>query len=183
MHGCQQAHGVHYWDTYAPVVTWQTVQLFLILSLILGWQSHQLDFVMAYPQAPAEMLLFMHLPQGFRHDGMSRKTHALKLVHNVYGQKQEGPIWNKYMDQGMKEIGFKLSTFDPCLYYRGSIVFLVYIDDCIIFGHDGPSIDTVDADLRVCSHHFTDDDQGDIGDFLGIQVQRFPDGSIQLSQP
>ena len=52
--GGQQVHGVHYWDTYAPVVTWQTVRLFLILSLILGWQSCQLDFVMAYPQAPVE---------------------------------------------------------------------------------------------------------------------------------
>ena len=35
MHGSQQVHIVHYWDTYAPVVTWQTVRLFLILSLIL----------------------------------------------------------------------------------------------------------------------------------------------------
>ena len=70
MHRGQQVHGVHYWDTYAPVVTWQTMQLFLILSLILGWQRCQLDFVMAYPQAPAEMPLFTHLPQGFRHDRM-----------------------------------------------------------------------------------------------------------------
>ena len=83
VHGGQQVHGVHYWDTYAPVVTWQTVRLFLILSLILGWQSRQLDFVIACPQAPAEILLYMRLPQGYRCDGVSRKTHALKLVRNV----------------------------------------------------------------------------------------------------
>ena len=65
VHGGQQEHGVHYWDTYAPVVTWQTVRFFLILSLLLGWQSRQLDFVMAYPQAPAEMPLYMRLPQGY----------------------------------------------------------------------------------------------------------------------
>ena len=62
VHGGQQEHGIHYWDTYAPVVTWQTVRLFLVLSLLLGWQSRQLDFVMAYPQAPAEMPLYMRLP-------------------------------------------------------------------------------------------------------------------------
>ena len=107
---------------------------------------------------------------------MSRKTHALKLVRNVYGQKQAGRVWNKYMDQGI-EIGFKPSSFDPCLYYQGSIIFLVYSDDCIIFGPDRPSIDAVVADLQVCSHRFTVDDQGDIGDFLGIQVQKFPDGT------
>ena len=39
VHEGQQEHGVHYWDTYAPVVTWQIVRLFLILSILLGWQS------------------------------------------------------------------------------------------------------------------------------------------------
>ena len=34
VHGGQQVHGVHYWDTCTPVVTWQTVRLFLILSLM-----------------------------------------------------------------------------------------------------------------------------------------------------
>ena len=66
VHGAQQEHGVHYWDTYALVVTWQTVRLFLILSLLLGWQSRQLDFVMAYPQALAEMPLYMRLLQGYQ---------------------------------------------------------------------------------------------------------------------
>ena len=86
VHGGQHEHGVHYWDTYAPVVTWQTVWFFLILSILLGWHSRQLDFVMAYPQAPAEMPLYMWLLQGYKHNGMTRKTHALKLLRNEYGQ-------------------------------------------------------------------------------------------------
>ena len=100
VHGGQQEHGVHYWDTYAPVVTWQTVRLFLILSILLGWRSRQLDFVMAYPQAPAEMPLYMRLLQGYKRNGITRKTHALRLLRNVYGQKQAGRVWNKFMDQG-----------------------------------------------------------------------------------
>ena len=154
-----------------------------LYHLILGWQSRQLDFVMAYPQAPAEMPLYMWLPQGYRCDRVSRKMHALKSVCNVYGQKQAGRVWNKYMNQGMKEIGFTPSSFDPCLYYRGSIIFLVYINDCIIFGPDSSSIDTVVEDLQACSHRFTIDNQGDIGDFLVIQVTRFLDGYVQLTQP
>ena len=164
-------------------MTWHTARFLLILSIILGWQSCQLDFGMAYPKAPAEMPLSMRLPQGYKCEGISRKTHALKLVRNVYGQKQAGRVWNKYMDQSMNEIGFKPSTIDPCLYYRGEIIFLVYIDDCLIFGPTGHSIDSVVADLHACSHRFTADDQGDIRDFLGIQVQKLSDGTIQLSQP
>ena len=79
MHGGQQEHGVHHWDTYAPVVTWQTMQFFFVLSLLLGWRSQQLDFVMAYPQAPAEMPLYLRLPQGYKQKGMTRKSHMLKL--------------------------------------------------------------------------------------------------------
>ena len=87
------------------------------------------------------------------------------------------------MDQGMREIGFKPSKFDPCLYYRGSVVFLVYIEDCIVFGPSNQAIEQVVTDLRACSRQFTVDDQGDVGDFLGIQVQKQEDGSIMLMQP
>ena len=125
VHRGQQVHGVHYWDTYTPVVTWQTVRFFLILSLLLGWQSCQLDFVMAYPQAPDEMPLYLRLPQGYKQKRMTQKPHVLKLKCNVYRQKQAGRVWNQYMDQGMKFIGFTPSKFDPCLYYHKSIIFLV----------------------------------------------------------
>ena len=183
VHGGQQEHGVHYWDTYAPVVTWQMVRFFLILFILLGWHSRQLDFVLAYPQAPAEMPLYMWLPQSYKRNGMIRKTHALKLICNVYGQKQAGRVWNKYMDQGMHEIGFMPSKFDPCLYYRGSVIFLVYIDDCIVFGPDDQSVNRVVTNLRTCSQCFTIHDQTDIGDFLGVQVQKQDDGFIKLTPP
>ena len=83
----------------------------------------------------------------------------------------------------MKDIGFTPSKFDPCLYYRGSVIFLVYIDDCIVFGPNTQALDQVVKDLRSCPQQFTIDDQGDVGDFLGIQIKRETDGSIHLSQP
>ena len=58
------------------------------------------------------------------------------------------------------------------------MVFLVYIDDCIVFGPDNQV-----TNLYTCSQHFTVDDQGNIGDFLGIQVQKQDDRSIRLTQP
>ena len=106
MHGGQQEYGIHYWETYAPVVTWQTLRIFRILSLKQGLASCQLDFVMAYPQAPAEKQLYMRLPQGYHCKGITKDTHVLKLIRNIYGQKQAGRVWNKYLDEGMKEVGF-----------------------------------------------------------------------------
>ena len=142
---------MHYWATYAPVVTRQMVRLFLILSILLGCQSRQLDFVMAYPQVPAEMLLYMRLLQGYQCHGMTRKTHALKLICNMYGKKQAGCVWNTFMDKGMRDIGFTPTKIDPCIYYHSPVVFLIYIDDCIMFGPDARAINQVVTDLRSCS--------------------------------
>ena len=114
---------------------------------------------------------------------MTRKTHVLKLKRNVYGQKQAGRVWNQYMDQGMRSIGFKPSKFDPCLYYRNSVIFLAYIDDCIVFGPNNRAIDDVVTDLCNSSQNFMIDDQGEVGNFLGIQIQKRDDGSIVLTQP
>ena len=102
-----------------------------------GWHSKQMDFVLAYPHAPAEVPLYMCFPKGYEFkDGISEDTHVLKLTKNIYGQKQAGRVWNKYLDEGLGEIGFKPSKLNPFLYFRGCIALLVYIDDCIMFGPD-----------------------------------------------
>ena len=112
-----------------------------------------------------------------------RKTHTLKLLCNIYGQRQARRVWNKFMDQGLSEIGFKPSKFDPCLYYHGPIVSLLYIGDLIFFGPSNQDIEEVVADLHACSRQFMFENRGDVGDFLGIQVQKQEDGSIMLTQP
>jgi hypothetical protein len=38
-HGGEQVEGLNYWDTYAPVVSWRTVHLVLILSLLADLKS------------------------------------------------------------------------------------------------------------------------------------------------
>ena len=50
-HGGMQTWGVDYWETYAPVVNWLSVRLLLILSVIYGYHSRSIDFIMAFPQA------------------------------------------------------------------------------------------------------------------------------------
>ena len=50
-HGGQTIQGLHYQNTYAPVVTWTTIRFLLTLSLINNWHTRQIDFILAYPQA------------------------------------------------------------------------------------------------------------------------------------
>ncbi len=66
LHGGKQVYGMNYFETYAPVVTWFAIRLMIIFSIIFCCALGQVDFVMAYPQAPIEMGIYMELPQGIQ---------------------------------------------------------------------------------------------------------------------
>ena len=61
---------------------------------------------MAFPQAPVEVPLYRHLPQGYTGENYSRKTHVLKLLCNIHGQKQGPCVWNKYLEDGLVKASF-----------------------------------------------------------------------------
>jgi hypothetical protein len=63
--GSQQHHGVDYWETYAPVVSWSTVRLLLSLASIHGWKSRQIDFTQVFTQPLIDENIYMRIPQGW----------------------------------------------------------------------------------------------------------------------
>ena len=62
--GSKTQYGIHYEETYAPVASWNSIRMMLILSIVHGWHTRQLDYVLAYPPAPAEKPLNMRIPKG-----------------------------------------------------------------------------------------------------------------------
>jgi hypothetical protein len=180
VHGGKQVKDIHYWETYSPVVKWSSIRLFLTLAVVKGWHMRQVDFVLAYPQADIETELFMEVPQGFEFQG-SRNTHCLRLLKNLYGQKQAGRVWNKHLHKGLMEMGFTQSKIDECVYYRNSTIFLCYVDDSVLIDPDAENINKVFAEFKALKYGVTD--EGQIDDYLGVKIERRTDGTIKLSQP
>jgi hypothetical protein len=89
--------GIHYWDTDAPVVCWNSIHLLLAMEALHNWHTTQLDFVLAFPQAPVERVLYMLTLKGFDVEGGQIQDFVLQLHKNVYGQKQAGRVWNKHL--------------------------------------------------------------------------------------
>ena len=82
-----------YDQTYAPVASWPIIRLFLILTLINNWHTLQLDYVLAYPQAPIDRDMYMHIPKGFEVQAYGIKDagdYVLKIHQNIYGNKAGG---------------------------------------------------------------------------------------------
>ena len=186
IHGGQQEFGIHYTDTYSPVVSWFAVRLILIIAKLAGYRTRQIDFVLAYPQADIPYDNYMHLPHGVKSSTGKRGYHVLKLKKNIYGGRNSGRVWYDYLREGLENIGFEKSQVDDCVFYRGDVLFFFYVDDGIFVSKDEAQIDEAIADLRnkkKAKNKYNIDDQGEITDYLGINFGEDEQGRLKLWQP
>ena len=94
---------VDYWDTYSPVVSWQTIRLIFVLAIVNKWYIHSIDFVLAFPQADVKTDIYMQppkVPLNFPIPDLPRPSdrffNVYKLVKNLYGLKDAGRTWNQH---------------------------------------------------------------------------------------
>jgi hypothetical protein len=178
-HGGQQEHGINFWETYSPVVNWFSIWLYLVILILRGWETRQIDFVLAFPQADVECDIYMEVPMGFDLNE-AKKKFCLKLKKNIYGTKQAGRVWNKHLNKGLLKIGYTPSLIDPCVYYKGRSVFMLYVDDGIFVG---PDMGEIKQHIEELKDEFKITDEGDLTEYLGVLVEKQDDGRTKLSQP
>ncbi len=142
LHGGKQVYGMNYFETYALVVMWFAIRLMIVFGIIFCWFLCQVDFVMAYPQAPIKTDIYMELPQGVQVTTGNSKDHVLKFLKNIYGQKQAGRVWNSFLVDKLTSIGFQPSTIDDCVFFRGNVIFMVYVDNGVFIGDNDSQLTT-----------------------------------------
>jgi hypothetical protein len=147
--------------------------------------TRQLDFVLACTQADIERDLNMKLPAGFTVPGRTiteqdRRDYVLKLEKNLYGQKQAGRVWYLHLKKNLLKLGFKPSQHDECVFYYGKTIFIVHTDDTILLGPDKDEIDLI---VKRLGKTFKIEVQGNLSDYLGIKIERKPDGILKWTQP
>ena len=180
--GSKMKQGQHYDQTYAPVATWNSIRTMLILAAYDGWYTRQIDYVLAFPQAPIDREIFMKVPAGFTVVDGNNKDYVLKLHRNVYGGKAASRTFYQYLSQKLiDEVGFTRSKVDECVFYRGSVMYVLYTDDSILAGPDLKEVKRAIEDIKKTKLDITI--EGDIQDFLGVNIDRKKDGTIHLTQP
>lgn len=180
--GSKMVEGKDYWHTYSAVIQWPPVRLLMILSLVRKWYTVQVDYVQAYPQAKAEFdHVYMKVPKGFEVPGADKDEYVLKIEKNIYGGKAAGRVWNEHLIAKLRSIGFVPSDYDDCILYKGTIVYALYVDDSILAGPNLTEIEEAIQQMRGVGLDLTV--EGDVSDFLGVNVTRKDDGTIHLTQP
>ena len=186
--GSKQVEGrdYEYGETYAPVASWASIRMLLIMAISNGWYTRQLDFVMAYSQAPIDRDMYMEIPRGYKLSTGNVKEFVLKVHKNIYGQKQAGRVWNDYLVAKLIKIGFVQSRIDPCIFTRGRTLYALYTDNSILTNPCEKEIQRVMEDMRQVGLDITD--EGNVSDFLGVKIDKTGDKAsrnetIHLSQP
>jgi len=59
-------------------------------------------------------------------------------------------------------------------------IFIVYTDDTILLG---PDKDEIDLLVKRLGKKINIEDQGNLSDYLGIKIERKPDGTLERTQP
>jgi Reverse transcriptase (RNA-dependent DNA polymerase) len=103
------------------------------------------------------------------------------VVNNIYGQKQAGRVWYRYLvDKLKQELNFTQSKFDPCVLWNNGCLIVIYTDDTIVTGSNE---DMIDATITNIAKLFNITSEDSVNDFIGINIAKHKDGIISLTQP
>ncbi len=178
--GHRMREGIDYDLTYSPTASWPAVRLALGMVLLHGWHAKQVDYVQAYPQAPAARPMFMEIPKGCDIPGHNPKDWVFNVPRNIYGGKESGQVWYLHLRAKLESINFKVSKHDDCVFFKDHSMYVLYTDDSILVGPDQTELDNIIKEIQSTGLDLTSEDG--IDDFLGVTIDHKPDGTIHLTQ-
>ena len=186
--GDQQIAGFDYYETFSPVVQWTTIRLMLILSILLDLKTVQVDYTLAFAQAPAPEGTFVEISKMFE-----KSRHILELKRNLYGLCEAPKNFYEHLKKGLTDRGLSPSRSDHCLFQSSvqQLVVITYVDDCIFFVRSAKTIDkfiqslqTVPTKYKSKWDAFLLNKEEDFAGFLGIDISHSKDvnNAIELLQ-
>jgi hypothetical protein len=134
---------------------------------------------MAYPQAPIKMDVHGTSPGHQHQERKLQEPRPQALSQSVWSETSWTSLeW--LFGQKLQEINFKQSLINECVFYRGDVIFIVYVDNGIFLGLSDKQLSGIINEMRNLELDI--EDQGHPADYVGINIKRIKDGSIKLSQ-
>ncbi|CAJ1960823.1 unnamed protein product [Cylindrotheca closterium] len=143
-----------------------TVRLLLLLSLVLGLETKQVDDTAAFTHVPiGDKEVFCEMPTGFAKEGK-----ILKLNKSLYGLKQSPVNFFNFI-KGKENTGFKSQEeVDPCLFISDKVICLLHVDDTIFFSPKEEYINKAIESLK--SQGVAVEIEDSVAGFLGVHIKR-----------
>ena len=148
--GNHQVYGYDYMETYAPVVDFSVVRIFLYIKLVYNLVAVQLDVKTAFLNGDLEEAVWVMSPRGIP----GRPARLYRLRKALYGLKQAHLAWHQKLCSALSEMGFIELKSTPCVFIKrvdGDVVYvLVYVDDLLLMSSCQSLLDKIVESL--CGH-------------------------------
>jgi hypothetical protein len=175
LQGFTQCPGVDYGETFNPVVKPSAVRTVLATVVSRTWPIQQLDVKNAFLHNTLSETIFCYQPTGF-----ADPTHSdlvCRLYKSLYGLKQAPRAWYSRVATYLMTLGFIEAKSDTSLFiFRcdlDTVHLLLYIDDIILIASNMKLMRHI---ISALQREFTMKDIEPLHHFLGITVERRPDG-------
>ena len=170
--GFRQKHGINYFETYSPVVSFTAIRCFLSYVAYLDLECDQMDVVTAFLNGDLNETIYMEMPAGF--SDTSNNGQVCLLHKALYGLKQAPRQWYAKINAFLVEdLEFTSCSYEPCLYLRRNqhsiMLIVLYVDDLLIAGNNRVIVNEVKTQF---SRRYKMKDLGPAQEFLGITITR-----------
>jgi hypothetical protein len=186
--GDRQIYGIHFDETFAPVVRHKTLRALIAVSATKGLHLHNMDVETAFLYGDMdedEHNIYVKLPEGYPVPPEFEGQEVVGIIEkSIYGLKQASRLWNKNIDSYLREMNFVPTAADPCLYVRKDSDDLsyiaLYVDDLVIATKDPQVMQQIKSEL---SAKYEMKDLGELQEIVGMKISRDWDaGTITISQ-
>jgi hypothetical protein len=171
--GSRQVWGENYYESSSPVIELGHFRTLLAFAKQNGYSVWQADVTTAYLYAPLDEPVYVRPPPTWENK-TSIDNPVWLLKKSVYGLKQSGRNWHKFLVSHLKRLGFVASTVDSCIHIHKDIATHTLVDMIIGFHVDdllilAKSQDIVDELVMRLSKIFALKIKG-VGHILGLEV-------------
>jgi len=173
--GYNQAEGINYDETFAPVARLKAIRLLLTFVCMSGFKLFKMDVKSAFFNGIVNEEIYVSQPPGF--EDHKHLEYVYKLKKALYGLKQAPRQWYERLSLFLLSHEYERGKVDKTLFIKkaGTDIILVqiYVDD-IVF--DSSNVKLCENFVKAMQGEFEMSMMGELSFFLGLQVKQSKEG-------
>lgn len=184
--GFLQQPGLDYKETFAPVVRYDSLRMFLARVTQMDYELIQFDVCTAFLYGELEEEILMKIPEGLvveeegNREESESESSVCRLNKSLYGLKQAPRCWNQKFNAFLKKFNLVQSEADQCIYtgqVEGCEVFLaLFVDDGLVASKSSSVLEKMIVRMKG-EFEIT---LGDASKFVGVQIERNRDNKTMF---